>query len=347
MTAAPHADRALGQRQVRIGDDQLGVDFHPGAQAGAVRAGPPGRVERERPRLELLERQVVVEAGQVLGVHPLPVGVVLRQVDEVEHDDAAGQAERRLHRVGQPPPGRLLHRQPVDDHLDGVLLVLLQGRQLARARGRVVEPDRHAVHPGPRVALRLQVAEQLGVLALAAADDRREHLEPGVLVELQHPVHDLLRRLPGDRPAADRAVRLADPGEQQPQVVIDLGNRADRGPRVAAGGLLVDGDGRGQAVDEVDVGLVHLAEELPGVGRQRLDVPALALGEDRVERQAGLARAGQSGEDDHGVPGQVQRDVLEVVLAGTADYQSFCHCALCFSWSVFSLRAVRTGSSLA
>ena len=38
-----------------------------------------------------------------------------------------------------------------------------------------------------------------------------------------------------------------------------------------------------QALDEVDVGLVHLAEELPGVGGERFDVAALALGEDGVE----------------------------------------------------------------
>ena len=33
-----------------------------------------------------LEGQTVIEAGQVLGVHPLPVLVVLWQVDEVEHE---------------------------------------------------------------------------------------------------------------------------------------------------------------------------------------------------------------------------------------------------------------------
>ena len=80
----------------------------------------------------------------------------------------------------------------------------------------------------------------------------------------------------------------------------------------------IDTAGR-QALDEVDVGLVHLPEELTGVGRQRLDVPALALGEDRVERQGGLARAGQPGEHDHRVAGQLDRHVLEVVLAGPTD----------------------------
>ena len=121
---------------------------------------------------------------------------------------------------------------------------------------------------------------------------------------------------------------LPDPGEQQPQVVVDLGDRADGRPRVAAGGLLVDGHRRGQAVDEVHVRLVHLAEELPGVRGQRLDVPPLALGEDRVERQARLARPGQPGEHDHGVARQVERDVLEVVLACAANDKPVSHCAL-------------------
>ena len=90
----------------------------------------------------------------------------------------------------------------------------------------------------------------------------------------------------------------------------------DRG---AVGRLLVDRHRRGQALDEVDVRLVHLPEELAGVGRQRLDVAALAFREDGVEGQAGLARAGEPREHDHRVAGQVEVDVLEVVLAGAAD----------------------------
>ena len=81
----------------------------------------------------------------------------------------------------------------------------------------------------------------------------------------------------------DRAVRHADAGEQQAQVVPDLGDGADGRAGVAGGRLLVDRDGRRQALDEVDVGLVHLAQELAGVRRQRLDVPALALGATKVD----------------------------------------------------------------
>jgi hypothetical protein len=90
---------------------------------------------------------------------------------------------------------------------------------------------------------------------------------------------------------------------------------ADGRPRVARGGLLVDRDRRREALDRVHVGLVHLAQELPGVGGQRLDVAALALGVDRVEGQTGLAGPGQAGDHDQRMARQPQVKVLEVVLA--------------------------------
>ena len=80
-----------------------------------------------------------------------------------------------------------------------------------------------------------------------------------------------------------------------------------------------------EALDELDVGLVHLPEELTGVGGQGLHVAALSLGEDRVEGQRGLARARQSGEDDHRVARQVQVDALEIVLAGPTDDERVVH----------------------
>jgi hypothetical protein len=118
---------------------------------------------------------------------------------------------------------------------------------------------------------------------------------------------------------------LPDPGVEQAQVVVDLGDGPHGRTRVARGRLLVDGDGRGQALDEVDVGFVHLPEELAGVGREGLHVAALALGVDGVEGQRRLARSGEAGEDDQPVPGQVDGDIAQIVLAGPANDQTVGH----------------------
>ncbi len=291
-----------------------------------VRAGAVGRVEREVPGGQLLEGAVPVRAGQVLGEGEGVVGLaVLGLADRLAvaaHDldlgHAVGQPQGRLQRVGEAALDALPHHEAVDDDLDGVLLVAGQVDLV----GELVDL---AVDAGPGEALGGQVGEERLVGALAAADDRGQHLEAGALGQLEDAVDDLLRGLAGDRRAALGAVGHADAGVEQPQVVVDLGDRADRGAGVAGGRLLVDRDGRRQALDEVDVGLVHLAEELAGVGRQRLDVAALALGVDRVEGQRRLARARQAGEDDELVARQLDGDVLQVVLAGTPDDERIRH----------------------
>ncbi|MPN40471.1 hypothetical protein SDC9_188009 [bioreactor metagenome] len=77
-----------------------------------------------------------------------------------------------------------------------------------------------------------------------------------------------------------------------------------------AGCLLLDRDRRAQAFDQVDVGLFHQLQELPGVGRQRFDVAPLAFGVERVESQRGLAGTGQAGDHDQLIARQVEVDVL-------------------------------------
>ena len=94
--------------------------------------------------------------------------------------------------------------------------------------------------------------------------------------------------------------------EQHAEVVVDLGDGADRRARVLRRRLLLDGDGGREPLDRVDVGLLHLLEELARVGGERLDVAPLALGVDRVEGERGLARPGQPGDDDELVAGNAR-----------------------------------------
>src|SRR5207237_5966480 len=110
------------------------------------------------------------------------------------------------------------------------------------------------------------------VLALARLDERREQGEPGPLRQPGQLLGDLLRALLAYPPAADGAVLLADRSEEDAQVVVDLGDGADRRPRVVGGRLLLDGDGRREAADDVIVRLLHLPEELAGGGREALHV---------------------------------------------------------------------------
>ena len=83
------------------------------------------------------------------------------------------------------------------------------------------------------------------------------------------------------------AVDRAAAGVEQAQVVVNLGGRGDGGARVARGVLLLDGDGRSEAVDLVHVGLFDALQKLAGVGGERLDVAPLPLGVDGVEGQRG------------------------------------------------------------
>src|SRR3546814_8534486 len=95
---------------------------------------------------------------------------------------------------------------------------------------------------------------------------------------MQLRIEGLVGRLTLDRLAADVAVRVADSRPEKAQVVIDLCDGSDGRTRVARCRLLIDRNRRREALDRVDIRLIHLPEELACVGAQRLDVPALSLG---------------------------------------------------------------------
>ena len=231
-------------------------------------------------------------------------------------DESIGQAQRGLHRIGQATAIVEAHDKPVDD--DGHVVVLA-----AIERRRVGELHLVTVDDGPHEALLARILEQFLELPLAAAHQRREHFDARAIGPSEQDVGDLPRTLPFYRARAVGAVRRTGARIEQPQVVVDLGDGADRRPRVVAGGLLLNGNGRRQPLDGVDVGLLHQAQELAGVRGKRLDVAALAFGEDGVEGERRLARSRQPGHDGQAIPGNRDVDVLQVVLAGAADDEGF------------------------
>ncbi len=191
-------------------------------------------------------------------------------------------------------------------------LLPVQGNLLGEFPDGPVDPDADE-------AILLELSELLLEFALLSPDDRGEDLDPRPPGKGEGVLEDHVHRLGTDFPAALPAVGDADPGEEKPQVIVDLRDRPHGGAGVLAQAPLLDGDGRREALDGLHVGLVHLADELPGVGGKRLDVPPLTLGVDGVEGQGRLAGTAHPGDDDEPVPGNVHVDVFQVVLAGAPD----------------------------
>ena len=184
----------------------------------------------------------------------------------------------------------------------------------------LVQVVHQAVHPGPDKTGFPGGLELFLMLALPSPDHRRKHLDAALFRQSQHLIHDLVDGLLLDLPAADRAMRDTDPGIEQTQVVVDLGDRAHGGSGVFGGGLLVNGNSRGKPVDHVNVRFFHLAQKHPGVGGKALHVPALALGVNCIESQGGFSRTGKPGEHHQLVPGNGHVYIFQVVFPGTVHY---------------------------
>ena len=269
---AGRADRALLDGQSAVGDDAVGVHDLLNAEAGADRARAVRIVEREHARRQLLNGDAAVIAGVVLRKAQLIAA------DDIRDEQTARQRTRGLDRVGDAAARVRTDDNAVDDDLDAVLFRLGE----LEFFGKVMYL---AVHAHADIALPAGILEYPAVLALLAADDRRKQLHARLFRQRHQPVDDLVDGLLMDLFSAFRAVRRADARPEQTHIVVDLRDRADGRARVLRGGLLVDGDGRRQAVDIVHIRLVHLAQKHPGVAGQAFHIPALPLGIDGVKGQ--------------------------------------------------------------
>src|SRR5262249_10242492 len=99
----------------------------------------------------------------------------------------------------------------------------------------------------------LEVVEEIAELALALHDEGRDEGELRLLAEGEELVDDLLGALGGHALAAEVAVLLAGAGVEDAEVVVDLGDGADRGARVRRGALLRGGDGGREPAEVGDV----------------------------------------------------------------------------------------------
>ncbi len=262
-------------------------------------------VERERSRLELRNADTAVRAGQTRGIE----GFV--SVDDGDQDKTAAQFHGESDGKFEAVFDSGLHQQAIHDHLDGVILALVE-------RKVVLEVHQFAVDAGAGETVLDKLLHFFFEFTFATTGNRR-HDHYAIVGRERHDALDyLLGGLASDGLAAIGTMGHADRRIEQAQVVVDLGDGADSGARTTAGGFLLNGNRWAKAVDRVDVGAFHLVEKLAGVGRKRFDIAPLALGVNRIESERRFAGAAEPRNDRQGIARNFDVNILQVVLARAA-----------------------------
>ncbi len=290
MEVGPEQQRAVGERQLAVADQGRRIRARLGAQALAHVAPAELAIERETVRRERLEAAPARLTNAMLAVRfhaPIRFAHLVLRIGDMHH--ALSHRERGLDTFRDPSPRLGPHRDPVNHDFHPVLAATID-------RGRIVQHQRLAVQSHAVKASVLQFVPQR-LVALSHLDANRGHqVKPRALALGHHLVHDFVGRLRADGKLAVGAVRDSQASHQDAEVVVDLGRRADGRAWRVAEVLLFDGDGRRESFDVFQLGLLHLADELPGIGAEAFDVPTLALGVDRVHGQRALAAAAGAAE---------------------------------------------------
>ena len=313
--AAQRGDTAVRDGLAPVGDDGVHTDVGHGAEALAVRAAAFRGVEGEGMRRRLLQGDAVFGIHQVFGV------VVDRAGFEIEHRQRpAAHRQRRGHGTAHAGEVFVGGLEPVHHQFDEVGLVAVHSLYWAEVADLAV--DAHL-----QVSLLPERLEQFAVVALAAAHQRGEQQALAAPVLLQDEVHDLGVGVAHHLLARHGRIGRGGAGIQQAQEIGDLRDGAHRRTRIAAGGLLLDGDDRAQPAHALHLRLLQDAHKVLGIGRERVHIAPLALRIQRVERQRGLAAAADSGDDHELAARNVHVHVLEVMGPGAAyfDLALFIH----------------------
>ena len=106
---------------------------------------------------------------------------------------------------------------------------------------------------------------------------------------------------------------------KHPQQIGQRRDAADRGSGRRRAALLLQRHRRRQPLDRIHLGHRHLVEKAPGVRRDGFEVAPLGFRIQRPEGQRRLSGSGHAGEHHQRIAGNLERDVLEIVLAGSAN----------------------------
>ena len=243
----PGANRTGAQRFAFIRDDQPVIDAHRAAEAAAAVAGAHRRIEGKEARDGLAVGQIAFGAVQPARIAPTiqALGRVPR-ADDVNIDAAMTDAQRRLERLEHAAALGVAEAHPVLDDLDrrGLALDFAAGRGILQ-EARVALLLQELAHFGFLEVLRHRHRESTRSRRGSSAACARRSMSAYMLSGVS--------RCTGLAAAAAEQACCA--GEQQLQVIVELGHRADGRARSAHRIRLVDGDGGRNSEMESTCGL--------------------------------------------------------------------------------------------
>ncbi len=222
-----------------IRNHQVVVDADHAAEAAAGVAGTQRRVEGEVAGQRILVGDVAVGAVQAGGIAP---GARARGPRRRAHAPPAGRGRRaaRASSASLTRPGSALpSAQAILDHREAVIALAGRLRRSARSPAPRACGLQFLLGQVRSAACTWKHTSSRGSPSAAARSRSDARMEAGV------------SRRTGLAAAA--AMQRAGARVQQLQVIVDLGHRADRGARGAHRIGLVDGDGRRNALDAVDL----------------------------------------------------------------------------------------------
>ena len=146
-----------------------------------------------------------------------------------------------------------------------------------------------AVNPDTDITAPLRSVQHLFVLSLSSSYHRSQKLQLCPLGQRHNLVNHLVYGLPGNHPAAVRAVRDSDSGIQKAEIIVDFRYRSHRRTGIPVGGFLIDGNCRGKSVNPLYVRLFHLSQKHSRVGGQRFHISSLPFCINRIKGKGGFA----------------------------------------------------------
>ena len=157
-------ERAVHNALIRICNHRVVRYSKREAETSAVLAGAVRAVERERPRLHLIDSDSVLRTREKSTVR---LNSVI--LDEINITDSLTFLDCSLNSLCKTAPVVASYRDSIDHNLNRVPDILLKLRHL------LVDSNHLAVNPSPGVSVPSDSAEDIPVFTLPALDNRREH----------------------------------------------------------------------------------------------------------------------------------------------------------------------------